>query len=107
MGYLLLCVMVVFLLCVLWAPTTLVLLRVKRLEKSLFIKCIAVIFPIQLVVGVSLIVIADFIGLLNPGGYILAITILTSGAGVAAALRWPDRTIVPLNRTRKSGAPIG
>ncbi len=89
MDYLFRGAMVFLLLCVLWVPTEIALRRIKHLDKPTRTKQTAILFSLELGIAAVLILIADRIGLLNPAGYVLAVTFFVSGAGVVAALCWP------------------
>ena len=75
-----------------WLPVYLVLR--KRNVQSIATRC-AVILTVQVVSAGILIWLADAVGLLNPGGYILAIVFATTVAGVVYARFAP----VPVSRS--------
>ncbi len=66
---------------VLWVPTVLCILVKKRRLGEAVSNLFWLVLPLQLIATIALIALAEFIGLLNPIGYILGITVSVSIAG--------------------------
>lgn len=73
---------IVFLLGAMWLP---VYLSMRKRNVRPIAKQCAIVFIVQALSATGLIWLADAIGLLNPGGYILAIVIGVAVAGVMYA----------------------
>ncbi len=85
-GSIVLAGMVVLLILVMWVP---VYIAFRRREAKSPIRRCAPVFVTQLIIGPTLVFVADAVGLLNPAGYILAITFLLAGAGFLYAKNVP------------------
>jgi hypothetical protein len=70
-----------FLLGVLWFPSLLVALRLKRLSAPNPFQHLFITWVLQVFVAASGIFLADYVGLHNPAGYVLAITSVTGFLG--------------------------
>jgi len=79
MGYAILAVLFLGLLVLLWGPS--IYFYIKYLRKFKSIKFIALVLVVELISSVSLVVFAEFVGLLNPGGYIMASFVFVSFSG--------------------------
>lgn len=78
-------ILVAMLLSVLWVPSCIAARMLKpRLGIGSFLRKL---LPLQLVVMALLAFAAERAGLLNPAGYVLAITVAISSAGVLAVVR--------------------
>lgn len=93
MNYLVLAVWAVIFLVILWIPawTVAFWLRGLRVPRPFF--ALRLVCPAQLLIAVGLIFLCAFMGLHNPAGYVLAITVGTGVAG-AAALWWWWRPLI-------------
>ena len=104
MGYVALGIVFTVLLGVMWAPTTFALIRLRGLQWRTAMRWLALIGPTQLFTAVCLVLLADLIGLSNPGGYILAIVVVVSIAGTFVALVWPRAANHGFQATQKPRA---
>lgn len=75
-------------LIVMWLPTLLAARRLQPSEPQRRVHELFVIWPIQVAVTGALCFIADYVGLLNPLGYILGISLLVGLAGATVLVFW-------------------
>ena len=87
MGIILLTLLLLFLLGVLWAPS---LLALRKDDIPISSKKVIGLLSIQLIIVALLVSIAEAVGLLNPGGIILASVILVSAAGYFVARKFGE-----------------
>jgi hypothetical protein len=97
MAYVFTVVLVPLLLGLLWGPALATAVWFKRLRFRRGLHALRLIWPCQLAVAAGLAITADAIGLRNPAGCVLAITLVCSFGGVMA---------VALNRTLLTGRCI-
>ena len=88
MNYLFLASLAAIFLVILWIPTCAVGFWLKGLQVPMPSSRLWIVLPVQLVVAVGLICLSASVGLHNPAGYSLVITIATSVVGAAALWRW-------------------
>ena len=101
-------VVVLVLLGVLWLPSLLVALWIKPHPAQGSTHGLGFIFPIQLAVAASLSFLADYIGLLNPAGYVLGICVAVGIVGGATLALWRRSANQAINSTgHKVGQPVG
>ena len=79
MGFIVIAILCIGLLSGLWGPSIYVYVKKLRNYKSKYF--IVFILVAELIAAVLMVVVADFVGLLNPGGYILASFAFVSVAG--------------------------
>jgi hypothetical protein len=72
---------------ILWLPALLSILVLKYRFGSKISNFLWLVLPSQLLATVALVFLAQFIGLLNPAGYILGITFLVSIVGAIVVLK--------------------
>ena len=97
MAYVFTVVLVFLMLGLLWGPALATAVWFKRFRIRSGIQALRLIWPCQLAVAAGLAFTADAIGLRNPAGYVLAITLVCSLGGVMA---------VALNLTLLTGRSI-
>jgi hypothetical protein len=73
-----------------WGPTMFIFYRKRRRGETVLLRHLSSALIIELAAVVALAVVADAFGLLNPGGYLLAIALLIGAAGaqVFSAVRF-------------------
>ena len=64
-----------------WGPTLLVFRRKRRGGETVNLRKLTIALLVELVAVVALAAAADAFGLLNPGGYLLAIALVIGAAG--------------------------
>lgn len=75
-------------LVILWLPVCTVALLLRRLGVPRPFSGLRLIMPVQLVAVAGLVALAAGLGLRNPAGYTLAITLLAGVTGAVALWRW-------------------
>lgn len=65
----------------LWGPTVFVVIRKRKRGEVVQIRRLSGVLISELLIASIIVVVADLIGLRNPGGYILATTIVVGAAG--------------------------
>jgi hypothetical protein len=82
-------IVVLIFLGLLWLPPLLMAFRLDRPSMHGMLYGLGIILPVQPVLAAALIFLADYIGLLNPAGYSLGISVAVglSGAGALLFLR--------------------
>ena len=87
MGMLLLTLLILLLLGALWGPSLLVL---RKNEIPIGSNRVIGLLSIQLIIVALLVLFAEAVGLLNPGGLILVSVILVSAAGYLVARKFGE-----------------
>ncbi|MGC1548524.1 MAG: hypothetical protein WA777_08340 [Rhodanobacter sp.] len=93
MNYFFLATLMVIFLVILWIPVCTVAFWLKGLRVPRPFSGLWFVWPTQLLIAVALIALSDSIGLRNPAGYSLAITVGTSVVG-AGGLWWWRRPVI-------------
>jgi len=100
-------IVIMVLLSILWLPPLLVAFWLKSQAAQSKTHGLAFVFSIQLVVATSLSVFANYIGMKNPAGYVLGISVAVGLGGAVTLLFWRRSANPALNRTDyKSGPPV-
>ena len=97
-------VVLVVLLGILWAPPLVCALRLRPSPATSKVHALAFVLPVQLALAASLYFLADYIGLLNPAGYVLGISIIVGFSGAIALLFWFRSANHVLNATARKRA---
>ena len=74
-------IVLLFLILVLWGPTAVAVFRQRHNSTRRYKRTMAFSFFAELVIAASLSFIADRVGLLNPAGYVLAISFVVGMVG--------------------------
>jgi hypothetical protein len=88
---------------ILWLPAVLCALVLKRHFGAEFSRLLWLVLPTQLLIAVGLIFLTEYIGLLNPAGYVLGLTVLVSLAGAAVVVLYHRAANQSFQRTAPGG----
>lgn len=97
-------IVVLVLLSILWAPPLVGALRLRPSPAKSKARALAFVLPVQVALTASLCFFADYIGLLNPAGYVLGISVVVGLSGAVALLVWLRSANHVLNATARKRA---
>jgi len=100
-------IVVLVLLGILWLPPTLMVRRLETLSAHGKLYGLGMILPAQVVLAAALVLLADYIGLLNPAGYVLGISVAVGVSGAVALLFWRRSVKQALHRKSAAPPPVG